>query len=263
MASRLGRHAQRLSQVRALRTVKGRRAARRFVFEGETLLGEARAARCPIEELYATQAAYDAVPALRELEETGTPTFIVDPAAAASISDLTTPSGIAAIAPFRLMAVDELVRCGSPLLVLADVNDPANVGTLLRSAEAFGCPRVVFGSLGLDPYHPKVVRGSMGAVFRLALAVSDAEAIGRAASAAGVRLLGLATEGSSLIADSWEPPLGLVVGNERHGLGRWADHCDGLVAIPMTGRAESLSAGVAGSIALYEAQRAALVKGVV
>ncbi len=164
MASPLGSRAERLARVRSLRTVKGRREARRFAFEGPTLLAEALACEFPIEELYATQAAYDASPRVRELEAAGTPTFLVGDAAAAGISDVTTPSGVVAVAPVRLLGIEELFRLGSPILVLADVNDPANAGTLLRSADAFGCAGVVFGTLGVDPYHPKVVRGSMGAV---------------------------------------------------------------------------------------------------
>jgi RNA methyltransferase, TrmH family len=139
---------------------------------------------------------------------------------------------------------------------LADVNDPANAGTLLRSADAFGCPGVVFGSLGVDPYHPKVIRGSMGAVFRLALAVAEPPAVVQAAAAAGARLLGLAASGACLAEEQWERPAALIVGHERRGLGRWASLCEKYLAIPMAGKMESLSAAVAGSIALYEASRA-------
>ncbi len=142
--------------------------------------------------------------------------------------------------------------------MLADVGDPANAGTLLRSAEAFGCSGVICGSLGVEPYHPKVVRGSMGAIFRLALAVAEPDAVAQAAAAAAVQLLGLEAGGKPLAGLSWERRPALVVGHERGGLGRWAGVCADVVGIPMAGRAESLSAAVAGSIALYEATRRAL-----
>jgi len=254
--TRLGAHAERLGRLRALRTVKGRREQRRFAFEGPTLLAEARASGFPIEELYATQSAYEATPALAELEAAGTPAFVLPEASLAGLSDVSTPSGIIAISPLRLLPPEELFGRGSPLLVLADVSDPANAGTLLRSADAFGCAGVLFGTLGVDPYHPKVVRGSMGALFRLALGVGGPEQAARAASACGVDLLGLAAAGAPLSAERWEAACALVVGHERHGLGPWAPLCGRLLAIPMAGRAESLSAAVAGSIALYEARRA-------
>src|SRR5579871_2386768 len=102
MATPLGSRAERLAAVRSLRSVKGRRETQCFAFEGTTLLREARAANFPIHELYATQAAYDATPLARELDSEGVPTFIIEPAAAARISDVTTPSGMVAVAPIRL-----------------------------------------------------------------------------------------------------------------------------------------------------------------
>ena len=70
-----------------------------------------------------------------------------------------------------------------------------------------------------------------------------------------MRLIGLSAEGSDIGQQEWGRPLGLIVGNERHGLGRWRECCDAIVAIPMRPRVESLSAGVAGSIALFAATR--------
>jgi RNA methyltransferase, TrmH family len=255
MPKPLGSHAPRLRAVRALRSVKGRREHQRFAFEGATLLAEAVSADFPIAELYATQEAYDRTPLLRELDAAGTPVFVLGELAAESVSDLKSPTGIVAVAPILLSDAEQLLQRGGPTLVLADANDPANAGTLLRSADAFGAPAVIFGRLGVDPYHPKVVRASMGAIFRLALGVADPDEIGRAAACAGVHLLGLTAGGSPLSEDAWRPPVALVIGNERHGLGRWESLCERLLAIPMTGPTESLSAAVAGSIALYEARR--------
>jgi RNA methyltransferase, TrmH family len=255
VATRLGGYSERLKGVAALRLVKGRRASRTFAFEGATLLQEAHASSFAIAELYVTQDAYDATPLVRELDAGGTPVFIVDPASAARISDLTTPSGIVAVASVRFVDLKELFGLGTPVVVLADVADPANAGTILRSAEAFGSPGVIFGSLGVDPYHPKVVRGSMGAVFRLPMALGEPSAVATVAADAGVRLLGLAAGAEPISSGSFERACALVVGHERRGLGRWLEVCEGLLGIPMVGRAESLSAAVAGSIALYEAGR--------
>jgi RNA methyltransferase, TrmH family len=255
MATRLGHRAERLSGVRALRTVKGRREQNRFAVEGPTMLAEAVASEFPIAELYVTEDAYDSSLAVRALESRGVPTYLLDEAAAGSISDLTTPSGIVAVAPTRLGSPQELLAARGIVLVLADVSDPSNAGTLLRSADAFGCAGVVFGSTGVDPYHPKVVRGSMGAIFRVRMAVAAPEAVADAATASGVRMLGLSSRGRPLQDEKWEPPLALVVGHERRGLERWEGLCERLLAIPMTGSTESLSAAVAGSIGLYEAQR--------
>lgn len=253
MATRVGTHAERLAAVRALRTVKGRREQERFAFEGATLLAEAVAADFPIEELYVTEHAYESTALLRDVEARGTQTFLTAENAAASISDVATPSGIVAVSPIRLQPLAHLARAGSPILVLADLNDPANAGTLLRSADAFGAGTVLFGRLGVDPYHPKVVRGSMGALFRLGIGLANPAELKEAARAAGLQVLGLAATGASIAEERWDSHQALVIGNERRGLGDWENVCERLLSIPMRGAAESLSAGVAGSIALYEA----------
>ncbi len=255
MATRLGRHSERLSRIRALRTVKGRREQHRFAFEGAILLDEALRSGTEVEELYVTQTAYDSSAVVRDLDGAGTPTFVVDDRIAAGLSDVETPSGLLAVAPARFRALDDLFVRDGVVLVLADLNDPGNAGTLVRSADAFGALGVVFGRTGVDPYHPKVVRSAMGALFRLALALGDAGDLAPAARAGGFDVAGLATDAAPLEGASWPARSVLVVGHERHGLGSWATICDRLLSIRMTGPSESLNAAVAGSIGLYEAIR--------
>jgi RNA methyltransferase, TrmH family len=255
VATRIGNRAERLAAVRALRTVKGRREQERFAFEGPTLLAEAAAADFPIAELYATQQAYESTLQVRELEAAGVPVFIAADPAAATLSDVATPSGIVAVSPICLLPLAALLRGRSPILILGDLNDPANAGGLLRSADAFGAGGVVFGRLGVDPYHPKVVRGSMGAIFRLDIGVAEPLQLGEAARLAELRVLGLASSGAPIAGERWQGRQALVVGHERRGLGPWERVCDSVLSIPISGQAESLSAAVAGSIALYEATR--------
>ena len=255
MAAQIGAHSSRLTRVRKLRSSKGRADQERFAFEGPTLLQEAHASSLSIEELFVTPEAYEATPLVREIEAGGTTVYLVNPAGAKQLSDLTTPAGIVAVARPRRSDLEAIFAGTSPVLVLADLGDPANVGTLLRSADALGCSGVVFGPLGVEPYHPKVVRGSMGAVFRLPMAVAEPLEVAAAAAAGRVRLLGLDARGGELTGEFREGRAALVIGHERRGLGRWEALCDALIALPMRGRAESLIAGVAGSIALFEANR--------
>ncbi|HTA38370.1 MAG TPA: RNA methyltransferase [Candidatus Acidoferrales bacterium] len=253
MPLRLGAHSERLSEVRSLSSVKGRSLAGNFAFEGPTLLEEARNGGIPILEIYATEAAYAAAPIVAQIEAAGTPVYLVDDRAARKISDLETPTGIVAITPLRLRTPAELMH--GPILLLADLNDPGNAGTLLRSAEAFGAAGVIFGDLGVDPFHPKVVRGAMGALFRLPLAHGGPQEVEPAARAAGIPVFGLAMGGDALASIVFPADFILAVGHERHGLGRWEGLCGRRAGIPMRGKGESLNAGVAGSIALYEALR--------
>ena len=251
MATPLGSHARRLGAIRALRTVKGRREQGRFALEGPTMLAEAVASGVAIDELYATQRAYDSTPLLREMREAGTPAFVLTQSAAASISDVSTATGVLAVTPLALQPLEALFSDSRPVLVLADLNDPANAGTLLRSADAFGAGAVVFGSRGIDPYHPKVVRASMGAILRLRLGLGAPFELAAAARRADRTIVGLDAGGMPIARERWKGRLALVVGNERHGLGDWQALCQRIVSIPICSRAESLSAGVAGSIALY------------
>jgi TrmH family RNA methyltransferase len=255
MAIEVGRNARRLAGIVALKTVKGRRERGRFLFEGGVLLAEAQRSGTPIEEVYATQAAFETTPIVRDLDAAGTPTFLVDERTAGRLSDVEAPSGIVAVAPMRFAGLAEIVRDDGVVVVLADLNDPGNAGTLLRSADAFGALGIVCGGLGVDPYHPKVVRAAMGAVFRVRLARAQPPELAAAARSGGFTVLGLAPGGESIAAVVWPARTALIVGHERRGLGAWAALCERYVGIPMHAPSESLNAGTAGSIALYEAAK--------
>jgi TrmH family RNA methyltransferase len=207
----------------------------------------------PIEALYATADAYDRTPLAQELESAGTQVYVVDERAMRRISDVETPAGLLAIAPIALERAENLLEPGETVLLLADVNDPGNAGTLLRTAEAFGVRTVIFGSLGVEPHLPKVVRSAMGALFRLRLAVADPDTMRPLLD--GWEVTGLTAAGTPLQHLRWAPDSVLAVGSERRGLGRWEALCTRQAAIPMSGGAESLNAAVAGAIALYEATK--------
>lgn len=250
----VGGHAERVQRLRDLLTTKGRREQGRFAFEGPTLLGEAMASGAEILEIYATQRVFESNTILAKLDARGVDVFLMDDRTAAKTSDLETPTGLVAVTPTRFCPLDQIFA-SRLTLVLADLNDPGNAGTLLRSAEAFGVTGLVFGRYGVDPYHPKVVRGSMGAIFRLPLAVATPDEVRPVLSRSKAALAGLTAGGKPLGPEAFENVSGLVVGHERHGLGTWEQLCDRRLAIPMRGEAESLNAAVAGSIALFEASK--------
>lgn len=246
MASIAGAHSSHVGRARELLAVKGRREHGLFLFEGPTLLDEARRSGLPIEEIFILPELYERSPAVRELEEAGTRVHLIDDRVAAKISDLETPTGLVAVAPQQLRPAAEVLQ-GPLTLILADLNDPGNAGTLLRSGEAFGASGAVLGRYGVDPYHPKVVRSAMGSLFRLPLAVAEPGEIGPLPGA-----IGLDAGGADLAQVPLAERIALVVGHERRGLGSWESVCAHTAGLPMRGRAESLNAAVAGSVALYE-----------
>jgi RNA methyltransferase, TrmH family len=250
VATLTGAHAERVTRVRDLQSVKGRKEHRRFVFEGPTLLEEALRSGVVVEELYVSDSVLASNATVRQLDERGTPVYVVDDRTLRKISDLDTPTGLVAVSA-QQPANLEAVLGGRLTLVLADLNDPGNVGTLLRSAEAFGATGAVLGRLGVDPYHPKVVRGAMGSIFRLPIALASPSELALAAARVGAAIVGLATGGTVLASVELGSATALVVGHERRGLGTWELPGMRLAGIPMQGDAESLNASVAGSIALY------------
>lgn len=253
MPTSLGAHNARVEFARELLTKKGRREHARFSFEGSTLLAEAIAAGTRVECVYATAAVYAESQAVRDAEARGIDVYTVDERTMRRISDVETPAGVIAVAPIALYSAAELLEEPGLVLALADLNDPGNAGTLLRTAEAFGVTRVIFGSRGAEPHLPKVVRAAMGALFRLRIAVATPADVN--AVLADWEVTGLAAHGEPLPRLAWHRKAILAVGNERHGLEGWEGLCMRFAAIPMAGGAESLNAAVAGSIALYEASK--------
>lgn len=254
MPTRLGAHSPQLAAARELLSKKGRREQGRFAFEGPTLLAEALDANVAIDAVYVTAQAFERYAECARAERDGVAVYLADDKAIARISDVETPSGIVCVSATRAQTPQALLEDPGLVALLAGISDPGNAGTLLRSAEAFGVTRVLFGTGSVDPYHPKVVRAAMGAIFRLGLAPAEPAEL-EAAVDAGWTVTGLDARGEPIAGLSWPQRSVLAVGSERHGLGDFAPLCGRTAAIPMAGQAESLNAAIAGSIALYEAAK--------
>jgi TrmH family RNA methyltransferase len=174
------------------------------------------------------------------------------PAAIGAAADTQHPQGVVAA-----FAWPEVEPRGGLRLVLDAVQDPGNVGTLLRSAEAAGVGLVLCARGSADVYSPKVLRAAMGAHFTLPLQADLSwDEIGVELSMCPVVYAAVAGASMPYYAADWKQPAALIVGSEAHGVSEaalgWTTH---QIAIPMLGRAESLNAGVAGSIILFEALR--------
>ena len=146
----------------------------------------------------------------------------------------------------------------SLVVVLDRPTGPGNVGTVARSADAFGADALVVAGHAADPYDPRAVRASTGSLFALTVvrAASHREVLDQVRST-GHRVLGLDEAGAvDVRAADLSGPLVLVVGQETTGLSTaWLEACDGLVSIPMRGSASSLNMATAASIVLHEASR--------
>jgi TrmH family RNA methyltransferase len=249
MSQILGAHSPSLDAVRALRTSQGRREQRRFAVEGPTMLAEALAAgRTPI-AVYATAAAADANASV--LGALSFPPCLVGERAMARISDVETPSGIVAVLPLALDDLESLLSTGDPALVLAGIADPGNAGTLVRSAEIFGIRSAVFARPAVDPHNGKVIRATMGAIFRIRLCSADPEDLLLAARQHGYAIVAATKDGARLPGFRFPSKTLLAIGNERRGVAASLPRWDFGVTIPQRGAGESLNAAVAGGIILY------------
>ena len=143
-------------------------------------------------------------------------------------------------------------------LVLADVGDPGNVGTLIRVADAVGAVAVVCVG-GADPWGPKTVRSSAGSVLRVPVVQLDSvDAAGAALRAAGARVIGTdVRDGEPHDGGVLAGPVAIVLGSEPHGLDRGEVDVDAWVRIDMPGNTESLNVAMAGTLLAYEARRSA------
>ena len=169
------------------------------------------------------------------------------------------PQGVAALARWKEFSLEDVLAKSQagPLLAIAGVQDPGNMGTILRSAEAFGAGGVLLGEGTVSPYNPKVVRASAGSVFRLPLARAKlSEAMGSMKDQ-GLRLVGTAShKGTPLDQAKLSGPLAIFIGSEGAGLSReLLQQMDEVLAIPQAAQVESLNVGVAASIVLYEVAR--------
>ena len=255
----LGPRHHRVRRLRALiRDPHARRDAREFVVEGPRIVEAALDRGAVLESAYVAPGADRAFrPLTSRLRELGIPIDELKEGVLERIGDTVTPQPVLAVASMTVSELQALDREGL-VLVAVSVRDPGNAGTLLRSAEAAGCAGVVFCGNSVDPYAPKVVRSSAGAVFGIPVVEADdpvkvLDALGRQ----GRRRLGaVATEGESFDRVDLGGPVAVVLGNETEGLPAELDaSVDGRVTIPIEPPADSLNVGMAGTVLAFEAAR--------
>lgn len=233
----------------ALRTASGRRQQGLFLAEGEHMAGEALKAEAAQlllvdEEKQAQYAPYMAM---------GVDAVLMPPHVLQKVCDAKTPQGIVAVCPLpQQPPMDSL---GQRLVALNAVQDPGNVGTIWRTMDAAGFTGLVVDGKTADPFSPKVLRASMGAVFRVP--VYRCESLVDVLKGQGYALLAGDLQGEDFFArDQVEGKLGLLIGNEGQGLDAdartLATH---RLRLPMPGGAESLNAAIAAAIMMYDVVR--------
>ncbi|HZI51583.1 MAG TPA: RNA methyltransferase [Terriglobia bacterium] len=249
----IGKHNPRLADIRKAIQRDALTSDGLLVVEGPTLVAEAHNSGIAIDALFVREGT-----SLEGLPATST-VYMLDPTVFKTIQDTEHSQGVVALVrPRHWNLSDVLTRVKSPVVVLAGLQDPGNVGTILRVAESFGAA----GCLGLTGtvaiHNSKVTRASAGSVFRLPHTWNlKMEAVVDSLQVSGVPLIGTSPRaGDSITSWDWTRPSAVLIGNEGAGLSReQVSACTAMLRIPHEAKTESLNSAIAAAVILYEAYR--------
>lgn len=243
-------------RVRAVAQLKQRTARSQtglFVLEGPQALREAVDAGAILDEVFFTASAAQRHPEL--LADVAAETVEVSDDALARMADTRSPQGLIATARQSPRRLDGALDGATRVVILHEVNDPGNLGTIIRLADAAGFEAIIVTEGSVDVYNPKVVRATTGSLFHVphAVGVSTADAV------AAVRKRGLAVLAADVGGDDLSPaesalrrPHAWLFGNEARGLdAATLALADRPLRVPILGRAESLNLGTAAAVCLY------------
>ncbi len=246
------------SKIKLVRALLGRAKERRetnaFVVEGVRLVEEAVSSNWKLEfALYAETLSERGMSQVERLRSQGSDVELVSDSLMKSLSETETPQGIVAVLQFNNLPIPELPNF---IIIPDQIRDPGNLGTLLRSAAATGVQAILIPPETTDAFAPKVVRSGMGAHFRLPIHSMSWEKIKQISKSANLQMYIADMDGRSCWETDFRQPLALIVGSEAEGASEEAKKlATHKVSIPMAGNVESLNAGAAGSVLMFEVVR--------
>lgn len=229
---------------RKLQTKKYRTRTGQFIIEGHHLIEEAIHSNFTMETIIVNEQA-----AISKSWSDYAITHVSDEVFK-SITQTSTPQGVAAVV--HMKEINE--RDGGPVLILDGLQDPGNVGTIIRTADAAGVAKILIGKGTVDVYNDKVIRATQGSLFHIRIEEVETNEAVAALQVAGYTVWASALEGAKPLKEiDFSQKSALIVGNEGAGIQQTIlDKADGKVKIPIYGQAESLNVSVATGILLYE-----------
>lgn len=247
---------------------KFREESRCFFLEGARAVGELVSAGAILQTLVVSQSYGNHIqPGSTQAEELDRliaragDVLMVGDSAFRFLADTVTPQGIGAVLEFPTMpSLSEVLRKATRLLILENLQDPGNLGTCIRTADAFGFDAVLCVSDCVDAYNPKVLRSTVGSMFHIPVLriEENISTLLERVKGDGFAVYGAHPRGGAKAGDEslFTGKSAVIIGNEGAGLTEAAKRgSDCLVTIPMPGRAESLNAGIAASVLMYEVIR--------
>lgn len=237
-----------IKRMKSLLTARGRRQEGAFIAEGEVMILEALGSGL-IPEAGIFQ---EECPLALELEKRGAQAFTVPRSVIVAVCDTKTPQGLAAV--FRLPPDVPLPPEAARLVALDGVQDPGNVGTIIRTLDAAGLDGLLLGEGCPDVFSPKVMRSTMGSAFRVRHEQCPLAERLRELKREGYKVISSALDGQDMYSAPGQAPekFVLVIGSEAHGVSPEVQALSDIrLKIPMRGKAESLNAAVAAGILMY------------
>ena len=244
-------------KILVLKRRKAREAEQKFLIEGVRLCREALHSDAPIEQMVFCRDTLRENERLRRLfEEAGERGFGVqqtDRRAMRGMCETDTPQGVLGVVRMPVWRRSRVLASSAPLLLLDRIRDPGNLGLILRTAEAAGAAALFLSRGSVELYNPKVVRASMGAIFRLPVFRNeDLAALLNNLRAGGISVLAAHMEGPPFYQLETTGRIALLLGNEAFGIDpSLTPLADATVSIPMAGAVDSLNVAVAAGILLY------------
>lgn len=241
-----------IKELTALRDKsKARREAGLYIVEGPKMCEEA-----PQEMVVNTFVTHKCVESNKSWLE-GRKYEVIEERVFEKLSDTKTPQGIMSVIRQPKYELEDMLKNGNLYVILEDIQDPGNMGTIIRTAEGAGVAGIIMTKGCVDIYNPKTIRSTMGSVYRVPFVYVDdiAEAIAQV-KAAGISIYAAHLKGEKYYDDIKYGRAAFLIGNEGNGLkDDTAALADTYIKIPMSGKVESLNAAVATSILMYEHSR--------
>lgn len=242
-----------IKRLRSLAKKKVRIKENLFLIEGVKIVDEAIASGLLIDTIAVSESYISSnEDSVRIFENAGCEVISVPDDIFTGISAMVAPQGVLAAVRMNEILPQDIINSQKPILILDGISDPGNLGTIIRTADAFGFGGIFLTGGCVDIYNPKTVQATMGSVLRVSHSYIGYEDIAKLRES-GYTLYGFDLMGTTLSDGfGFEKKCALIIGSESSGISESMKAlCDKLIKIPMTGKAESLNAAIAAGIAMF------------
>lgn len=235
-----------IKNISRLKQKKYRKTTGLFVVEGVKLVREVLNSKLKVTRLFVTEENHNDFSRFEGFE-------VVKSVQMQQLSSMKTPPGVIALVE---IPPDAKFTFTGGVLLAESINDPGNLGTMLRTADWFGIKTIILSEDSVDVYNPKTVQASMGSIFRVAVKYNDLDLAVKELNANKVRVYGATLNGKNVYQTQFPENFALLMGSESHGLSpELLELCSETITVPAFGQAESLNVAVSCAVILGEIKR--------